>query len=583
MNRKRITTRTLLFSLPCVVLFSFCKKSAAPPSVEGQNYANSVNIGVSNEMPLIGSTVTLSAVYTGKIDKLIWTVDNAVIASADQALNYTFKDLQEHTFKISIEAGPNKFTSAKTIKAMAGSADNEINKNLIPPAGTLRYCTTWLEFTAAVNSSLPGDVIQLKDGTYSGNLAISKSGTSGKPITIIPQNRGGVIIGGNSEWEINGKYITVDGFYFARGSSTHPISFGSTSAYSRLVNSAIVEWNLGGADTRLITIKGNHNEVGYCFLRKKNTPGMMLEVVRESSARNDHLIHHVYFGYFKDPGSGNGFETVRISTSGQSLSGSYTTLENCVFERCDGESEILSNKSGFNRYRGNTFLNSDGALTLRHGHDCLVENNFFINTSQGSSSRCNGVRVIGERQIVRNNYFLNLPSGSQAIQLEYGNEVPHALTQYDQVKDAVIENNTVYNCDKGIRIGASRNSSDNPPRILAPNGIFKNNLIVSANGSNYSLELEDEVVNNNLFTYSNNLIAGKNRLRPVAANLPAGIQYTPTLQMTVDNNGLYWPADQQVTAGSSNMVKPLYQDDVVPYWIKIKMTEKHPDFSGIPW
>ena len=43
------------------------------------------------------------------------------------------------------------------------------------------------------------------------------------------------------------------------------------------------------------------------------------------------------------------------------------------FDRCDGEVEIISSKSGGNIYRGNLFLQSRGTLTLRHGDGNLVE------------------------------------------------------------------------------------------------------------------------------------------------------------------------------------------------------------------
>ncbi len=451
--------------------------------------------------------------------------------------------------------------------------DSQINQKLIPTGKKVIFCSNWAEFVTAANKAIPGDVIQLKNGTYSGNITFSKSGTAEQPITIIPESRGNVIINGNSQWVIGGKYITVDGFYFKEGTSTNPVNFTLTSSHSRFINSAITGWNLGsGKDTRLIGIMGTFNEVGYCVLRAKDTPGMMLEVVRAAPARNDHTIHHVYFGYFKDPGAGNGFETVRISTSGYSLSSSHTILENCVFERCDGESEIISSKSGHNIFRHNTFLNSDGALTLRHGHDGLVEGNFFINTLERTSSRCNGVRVIGERQIVRNNYFLNLPINSQAIQIEYGNTVPHKLTFYDQVKDAVIENNIIVNCDKGVKIGAGKNPAMEPPRVMPPYGIFRNNIIVSNKGSNASMEIEDEVILNSSFTYSNNRINGKLVTNPAFVHLPDGfIKEGPgTLQ------------NKRAEIPKMN-VKPSYQDDIAPAWIQVRLKSHDPDFVGVPW
>ncbi|ADY54151.1 hypothetical protein Pedsa_3622 [Pseudopedobacter saltans DSM 12145] len=584
MNIKKYLSGSLLiitFLIP-IIVFSACKKNTSAKEEPVIKYAEKIEIRVSNEMPRIGESVSFIPIYSDKADRIVWSVDNInVPANTEGAIEYVFKDEKEHVFKVTCSAGSNTFSSTKKIKA---SLDNVlVNKDLIPAGGNLIFCSNWESFASAVAVAKAGDVIQLKNGTYTGSLTIANSGAEAKPIVIVPETRGGVILQGDSKWNINGKYITVDGFYFSKGTSTHPISFGQSSSFCRFINSAIVGWNLGGGDTRLVTIRGTKNEVGNCVLRQKNTAGMMLEVVRETSARNDHLIHHVYFGYFKDPGSGNGFETVRISTSGQSLSSSYTTLENCVFERCDGEAEIVSSKCGHNTYRNNTFLNSDGALTLRHGHDCLVEGNFFINTKGTPSSRCNGIRVIGERHTVRNNYFYNLPSGAQAIQVEYGNEVPHDLNQYDQVKDALIEYNTVYNCDKGIRLGASRNTGQTPPKTLPPGGVFKNNLIVSSAGSGNSMEIEGEIITGNLFSYTDNVVAGKNKIVP--AILPSGLQYITSVAMKADGTGIYRPTDSNIKSGVQQTAnfKPLNIVDIVPEWVKLKIDSGDREFSGEPW
>ena len=73
-------------------------------------------------------------------------------------------------------------------------------------------------------------------------------------------------------------------------------------------------------------------------------------------------------------------------------------------ERCDGEIEIISSKSCENVYRNNTFRDSEGCLTLRHGNRCVVDGNFFLgNGSEGKPT--GGVRVIGEEHVITNNYF----------------------------------------------------------------------------------------------------------------------------------------------------------------------------------
>ncbi len=74
---------------------------------------------------------------------------------------------------------------------------------------------------------------------------------------------------------------------------------------------------------------------------------------------------------------------------------SGTIVENNVFDRCDGEVEIISNKSNGNIYRGNLFLRSRGALTLRHGDDTLVEGNVFRGDGKDFTG---GIRVINRNQ-----------------------------------------------------------------------------------------------------------------------------------------------------------------------------------------
>ena len=56
---------------------------------------------------------------------------------------------------------------------------------------------------------------------------------------------------------------------------------------------------------------------------------------------------------------------------------------------------MISNKSGSNVFRANTFRESAGTITLRHGNDNLVEGNFFLGNNK---SQTGGIRVIGERE-----------------------------------------------------------------------------------------------------------------------------------------------------------------------------------------
>src|SRR5690606_7963466 len=84
-------------------------------------------------------------------------------------------------------------------------------------------------------------------------------------------------------------------------------------------------------------------------------------------------------------------ETLRVGTSHYSLSNSSTIIENNVFDRCDGEVEIISIKSGANIIRNNLIFESKGAVVLRHGNKNIVEGNVFLGNGVDHTG---GIRVI---------------------------------------------------------------------------------------------------------------------------------------------------------------------------------------------
>ena len=138
----------------------------------------------------------------------------------------------------------------------------------------------------------------------------------------------------------------------------------------------------------------------HCYLAGKTSESPTLQIEADGTP-NRHRIDHNHFGP-RSPLGRNGGETIRVGYSGQSMNVSATLVEQNLFERCDGELEIISNKSCENIYRGNTFLDCAGMLTLRHGNRCLVEGNFFFARNKKGSG---GIRVIGEDHTVINNYI----------------------------------------------------------------------------------------------------------------------------------------------------------------------------------
>ena len=73
-------------------------------------------------------------------------------------------------------------------------------------------------------------------------------------------------------------------------------------------------------------------------------------------------------------------ETIQIGDSYTSMTPSHVNVSNNLFEKCNGEVEIISSKSNFNEFRNNIFYESEGSLVMRHGNYCIIDGNFFIGT-----------------------------------------------------------------------------------------------------------------------------------------------------------------------------------------------------------
>ena len=214
------------------------------------------------------------------------------------------------------------------------------------------------------------------------------------------------------------------------------------------------------------------NRFDHNHLEGKKNKGVTMSVRlnTEASQENYHRIDHNYFGPRQILGS-NGGETLRVGTSHFSLTDSFTTVENNYFDRCDGELEIISSKSGNNKFIGNVFFESRGTLTMRHGNDTLIEGNAFFGNGVDHTG---GIRVINKRQTIRNNYMEGLAGYRFGGALVIMNGVPNSpINRYHQVEDSIVENNTLVNSDH-IQLAAG---SDTERSAIPIRTKFNNNLI----------------------------------------------------------------------------------------------------------
>ena len=294
--------------------------------------------------------------------------------------------------------------------------------------------------------ALRGQSGHIPDGVYKDKqLIVNTNGA-----TLRAQTPGRVILTGSSSLVIRGEGNTVEGLHFKDGAAPKAV-ITIQGNHNRVTNCAIT--NYSGPDktidSKWVSLYGEDNEFDHNYIAGKTNRGTTLVVwlQKGDTAGAKHRIHHNHFGP-REPLGENGGETIRVGDSSTSLQPGLCRIENNWFTGCDGEIEIISNKSCGNLYRANVFKACDGTLTLRHGNGCKVQANIFYGDNY---KRAGGVRIIGENHLVEDNYFENLPgTGNRAAISFMQGIVDTPLNGYAQVKRAIVRNNTIVHCAEPI-------------------------------------------------------------------------------------------------------------------------------------
>ncbi|MEM9495010.1 MAG: polysaccharide lyase 6 family protein [Pseudomonadota bacterium] len=333
----------------------------------------------------------------------------------------------------------------------------------------------------ALSKLKPGDTLVLADGVWRDfEIVFEGIGEEDAPISLTAQTPGKVILSGQSNLRLAGEFLEVSGLVFKDGHTptSEVISFRvdaeNLANNSRITEVVIEDYNQPERQEVdfWVMMYGKNNRFDHNHLAGKRNKGvtMAVRLNTEQSQKNHHRIDHNYFGPRQILGS-NGGETLRIGTSHYSLTDSYTVVENNYFDRADGELEIISNKSGKNIFRNNTFYQSRGTLTMRHGENNIVEGNVFFGNG---ADHTGGIRVINAGQIIRNNYMEGLAGTRFGGALVVMNGVPNSpINRYHQVKNAAITNNSLINSDN-IQLAAG---SDEERSAAPVDSAFADNLI----------------------------------------------------------------------------------------------------------
>jgi poly(beta-D-mannuronate) lyase len=335
-----------------------------------------------------------------------------------------------------------------------------------------------------------GDEIIIANGNYTGwETVLNTNGTANKPVIIHAETSGKVIFYGNVNkpvFQLTGSYTQISGITFS-GCNVFKAQGGflielHNAKYCRVTGCAFTKNTAKDQFMPIVVIsgKGENNRIDHCtFIGNIDNQELQVKITADAVPLNSLIDHNTFED--KDKVSWkvfNGGECVQIGQDPVLLGTqyAYSTVRDNRFINCNGEAEVISNKSSGNKYINNCFENCQGELVMRGGHDCLIDSNRF----KGGSG---GIRVNGTHHTITNNVLTRLPTG---IRLMYGMaKGKNEIGFYIAASDCLIKNNHITNATTGILIGDSKDADwtgkfdtkKYPSRTLQDVAPFSNTLI----------------------------------------------------------------------------------------------------------
>jgi poly(beta-D-mannuronate) lyase len=404
------------------------------------------------------------------------------------------------------------------------------------------------ELNIAIKNAEPGTVITMKDGVWKDTqLKFHGMGTKQKPIVLKSETAGGVTLEGQSVLKLSGEYLVVKDLYFKNGYTPDDAviifrnSKDSIAFNCRVTGTVIEDFTQPDRHRKdhWVEFYGQHNELDNCYIAGKSNEGPTVKVYLNGNEHinNYHKIHHNHFGPRPRKG-GPKAETMQLGASNTSMTPSYTQVTNNLFEKCNGEVEIISSKSNFNNFSNNVFLESEGSVVTRHGNYATIDGNIFI---ANGNPYVGGIRVINTGHWITNNYFLGLTGKEFRGALAVMNGIPKSpLNRYNQVTDAVIAHNSWINCEQPIHFSVGVNLDQ--AAVLPPSEIrsarperviFANNLVYNDKHTSYPIKAYDSIdgvkFKNNLMISNQTMDSDRNdfKLKSVSNKLGKELFFTP--------------------------------------------------------
>jgi poly(beta-D-mannuronate) lyase len=368
---------------------------------------------------------------------------------------------------------------------------------LPPPLRSITVDTV-PELRDALDGAEPGDLILLRDQVWelTSEVDVTRSGTAGHPIVISAETIGGAVIEGSAGLALSDvAHVVVRGLDFRFAASGVGIDCDDCS-HVRFTRNRFELDPDGDAHWFRLVGDSHHNLIDRNAFANKATEGNMFTfdgtddaVASFNRIELNHFSDHTFDGE-------NGGECMRVGWSGLKYARGENLIQYNLFERCNGDPEIVSNKSSNNTFRYNTFRDNDGALVFRHGHGSRAIGNFFLGNE-------GGIRVYGDDHLIVNNYLAHNTGGGgtrSTIAIGSGTELdePASGAGYDAAERVLIAFNTLLDNASHIGIG-----TDDDHDVGAIDCTIANNLLVGDDGS-----FADRVRGYTGFTWEGNLLSG---------------------------------------------------------------------------
>jgi poly(beta-D-mannuronate) lyase len=360
-----------------------------------------------------------------------------------------------------------------------------------PPAVRLIPVASIAALKTALASALPGDVIEVAEGTYpdAGEILIERGGVPGYPVTVRARTRGLVTFTGAANVRVREvAHVVLEGFDFETGGG--PIVETESARDVRItrnlfrpLESVPGDWVRIAGSYEAPEPLSDHNRVDHNRFEVKTQPGHYVvidgsDLPDPRSSQYDRIDRN----HFRDtrPRIVNGKEAVRVGWSGMSRTSGFTTVEANLFEDCDGDPEIVSIKTSDDLFRFNTIRHSQGVVALRCGNRGTVEGNFFLGERKTDTG---GVRLHGDDHRVFNNYFEGLTGTgySAPLAIPNGDADPGSTvyTNHFRVHRAVVAFNTLVANTRALEIGFDAGGQTMAPVDVA----LDDNLVTGDEGS----------------------------------------------------------------------------------------------------